>query len=342
MPRLPRRPRRRSLYATGAAVIVVAAIVGIALLAGGTGKPSATPAVTTHYASVARTDLVATQSFDGTIASQDGPQVVNRQNGTITGLTAEGAPVARGQALYSVNGANVILMYGALPAWRDIGGPRITDGADVLELEQNLSAMGYNPGVVDQTFTSDTAAAITAWQTAAGLTADGVVHLGQVVFAPGPVRVNQQSTTVGSPVHDGQVVMTTLSSNKIVNVTLDSSNANALSGGDAVQILGVGNGELPATVSTITAQSSAGGGGGGGGSQVAVVIPKTANALAAQKDGTTVTVNLVTETHKNVLAVPVTALVARSSGGYAVEVVRGNSTQLRDFFQLLIWANSAR
>jgi peptidoglycan hydrolase-like protein with peptidoglycan-binding domain len=281
--------------------------------------------VTTHYATVTRTDLTATQSFDGTIASQAGPQVVNRGNGTITGLTAEGAKVSRGQTLYSVNGQNVVLMYGSLPAWRDIGGPRITDGADVQQLEQNLAAMGYNPGTVDQTFTSDTAAAITAWQTAAGITADGVVHLGQVVFAPGPITIDQQSTTVGSPVHDGQVVMTTLSSNKVVDVTLDSSNQATLNGGDSVVIDGAGSSELPATVSTITQQPSTGGGGGGS-SSVAVVIPKNPAALASQQDGSSVTVNLITETHKNVLAVPVTALVARSSGGYSVEVVRGNST----------------
>jgi len=327
VPRLPRRPRRRSLYATGAAIIVIAAIVAVALLAGGTGKPSATPAVATHYATVARTDLVATQSFDGVIGSQDGPDVVNRLNGTITGMSTEGTQISRGKSLYSVNGQNVLLMYGSLPAWRDIGGPRITDGADVQQLEQNLAALGYNPGTIDQTFTSDTASAVSAWQTASGITSDGVVHLGQIVFAPGPVSVNQQSVTVGSPVHDGQTVMTTLSSNKVVQVTLDSSNTNALSGGDAVSIVGVGNSELPATVSTITTQTGqSGGGGGGGSSTVATVTPKNASALANQKDGTSVTVNLVTDTHKNVLAVPVTALVARASGGYSVEVVRGSGT----------------
>jgi multidrug efflux system membrane fusion protein len=308
-------------------VLVVAGIVAVALLTGGTSKPKTSSAVTTHYSTVARTNLVATQSFDGTVASQDGPQVVNRQNGTITALAAEGSSVSRGQALYSVDGHAVMLMYGALPAWRDIGGPRITDGADVQQLEQNLAALGYATGTVDQTYTSSTASAISAWQTAVGLSSDGVVHLGQVAFAPAAVRVNKQQVTVGSPVRDGQQVMTTLSSNKVVDVTLDSSNQNSLTGGDAVSIVGSDGSAMPATVSSINAAASGQSGGGGGSSATAVITPKSASVLAKLKDGTAVTVNLVTDSRKNVLAVPVTALVARASGGYTVEVVRGNGTQ---------------
>jgi peptidoglycan hydrolase-like protein with peptidoglycan-binding domain len=242
-------------------------------------------------------------------------------------MTADGAKVSRGQSLYSVNGQNVYLMYGTVPAWRDIGGSKITDGIDVQELEQNLAAIGYNPGTIDQTFTSDTAAAISNWQTAVGLPVDGVVHLGQVVFAPTALTVNTQSVTVGAPVHDGQVVMTTFSSNKVVDVTLDNNSSTTLSGGDAVTIVGVGSSELAAKVVQVNA-AAATGGGGGGSSSTAIVAPTNAAALANAADGTSVTVNLVTETHKDVLAVPVTALLARQSGGYEVQVVRGNSTEM--------------
>jgi peptidoglycan hydrolase-like protein with peptidoglycan-binding domain len=328
-PRPPRRRRRRSLYATGAGALAVAVIVGVALLAGGTGKPAATPAAATHYGAVVRTNLVATQSFDGVVASQAGPQVVNRGNGTVTGMPTEGASITRGHTLYSVNGQPVVLMYGSVPAWRDIGGPRVTDGVDVQELEQNLAALGYNPGTVDQTFTSDTAAAIENWQTAVGLPADGVVHLGQVVFGPGALRIDTEQAAIGSPVHDGQVVMTTLSSTKVVDVSLDSNSQSTLTGGQAVAIVGANGTSIPATVTSVTAASSAGGGGGGGGgaSQTAIVTPKSPTALSSLADGTAVTVNLVTDTRNNVLAVPVTALVAQSGGGYAVQVVRGNGTQ---------------
>jgi peptidoglycan hydrolase-like protein with peptidoglycan-binding domain len=324
VPRLPRRTRRRSLYATGAGVVVIIAIAAFALLAGGTGKQSATPAASTHYATVARTDLVATNSFNGTVDSRAGPQVVNRLNGTITSLATEGASVSRGQTLYSVNGQPVVLMYGSLPAWRDIGGPRMTDGQDVQQLESNLAALGYNPGTVDNTYTSATSSAIASWQTAVGLSSDGIAHLGQVVFASGAVRINQIQKTVGSPVRDGEQVMTTLSSNKIVAVSLDSNNANALSGGDVVSIVKSDGTSVPATVTSVTAASS--GQGGGGSSTTATVTPRDASALSTIKDGTAISVSLVSDTHRNVLAVPVTALLARASGGYNVEVVRGGST----------------
>jgi hypothetical protein len=136
--------------------------------------------------------------------------------------------------------------------------------------------------------------------------------------------------TVGAPVHDGQVVMTTFSSNKVVDVTLDNNSSTTLSGGDAVTIVGVGSSELAAKVVQVNAAAATGGGGGGGGgsSSTAIVAPTNAAALANAADGTSVTVNLVTETHKDVLAVPVTALLARQSGGYEVQVVRGNSTEM--------------
>jgi peptidoglycan hydrolase-like protein with peptidoglycan-binding domain len=324
-PVVPRRRRRRSRWAIAVAVVVIAGVVVFALLAGGTGKQSAAPQASTHYATVDRTDLVATTSFNGTVASQAGPQVINRTNGTVTGLATDGSTISRGKTLYSVNGQPVVLLYGALPAWRDIGGPRITDGADTQQLESNLAALGYDPGTVDNTFTSATSSAIEAWQTAVGLPSDGIAHLGQIVFAPGAVRTDQITKAVGSPVRDGEQIMSTLSSNKIVTVSLDANNANALSGGDAVSIVKSDGTSLPATVTAITASS---GGGGGGGGSTATVTPKSASALSSIKDGTAITVNLVTDSRKNVLAVPVTALLARASGGYNIQVVRGGTTVL--------------
>lgn len=50
--------------------------------------------------------------------------------------------------------------------------------------------------------------------------------------------------------------------------------------------------------------------------------------MAGRFDQAPVAVRVVTLTHPNVLAVPVTALLAMPEGGYGVEVVRADGTQL--------------
>ena len=50
--------------------------------------------------------------------------------------------------------------------------------------------------------------------------------------------------------------------------------------------------------------------------------------LAGHLDQAPVTVNIVSARVRNVLAVPVNALVALAGGGYAVQVVQGRATHL--------------
>jgi peptidoglycan hydrolase-like protein with peptidoglycan-binding domain len=45
----------------------------------------------------------------------------------------------------------------------------------VVALQQRLVALGYQPGATDGDFSSETTAAVLAFQSAKGLTADGVV-----------------------------------------------------------------------------------------------------------------------------------------------------------------------
>ena len=88
-----------------------------------------------------------------------------RLSGTVTALPAVGDVIRRGGRLYAVDGEPVLLMYGAVPAYRTLA-EGVGDGRDVEQLERNLAALGYDPGTVDEDFTDATAAAVAAWQRA--------------------------------------------------------------------------------------------------------------------------------------------------------------------------------
>ena len=116
-------------------------------------------------------------------------------------MAAVGSRVKVGTTLFTVNEQPVVAMYGTLPAYRDMQSG--DSGTDVTQLQQSLSDLGYNPGTTDGTYGSATVTAVEAWQQAAGLTVDGIVHLGQVVFVTGPSRVIAQVGTVGDAVSSG-------------------------------------------------------------------------------------------------------------------------------------------
>ena len=100
--------------------------------------------------------------------------------------------VRRGHALYDADDAPAAwLLYGDLPAWRDFNG-WMSDGEDVRQLERNLRALGYDPDhdmTIDDDWTSATTAAVERFQDDHGLTEDGTLARGEVVFRPGPTRV---------------------------------------------------------------------------------------------------------------------------------------------------------
>ena len=93
--------------------------------------------------------------------------------------------------LYTVDGAPVVALDGALPAWRSLS-ITSTDGADIAQLETSLVALGYDPAqkvAVDNHFDAATRTMVEAWQTGLGIKATGTVSLGSVVFLPASTTV---------------------------------------------------------------------------------------------------------------------------------------------------------
>jgi len=147
----------------------------------------------------------------------------------------------------------------------------------------------------------------------------GSLSLGQVVFEPGALRVARVTGRLGGPA-SGPVLAAT-SDERVVMIALDVSLESEVKAGDAVTVTlpdGTTTPGVVAVVGTVatTSQSQA----DGATTTIPVQVRLTDRRAAGGLDQAPVTVNITTATARGVLAVPVTALLARSPGGYVVEV----------------------
>jgi peptidoglycan hydrolase-like protein with peptidoglycan-binding domain len=329
-------PRRRpGRWLAGLAAVVVAAGGGwaVARQTGGAGSGTPRATIATALADVTRRDLTETKQVDGTLEYADASTVTGRLMGTVTGLAAEGSVVRRGGKLYEVDGEPVRLLYGGRPAWRPMR--QGDEGADVAQLERNLRALGYTEAhgvTVDDEFTAATRAAVEDWQAASGMPEDGVVDLGEVVFEPGEVRVGAHTAGVGGAAQGP--VMTVTAGRQVVTVDLATSDQGDVKDGDAVTVElpdGTETGGKVTNVGRIaesppSSEDPAATDDGDPTITVEVTLgdPKDAGSL----DQAPVQVSIVTGTARDVLTVPVGALLSVVEGGYAVEVDEGGRRRL--------------
>ena len=339
--RAPRR-RRVMLLATGAAAV---AGVSIGLVAATTGRgqhngPAAGSAAGSATATVTYRTLTSQQQVDGTLGYWGSYSIVNRASGTLTSLPSTGQVVRQGHVLYGVDASPVVLLYGATPAYRDLA--EGDSGPDVESLNADLVALGdATSSSLDPTsdyFGAATAAAVDTLQANLGVSQTGVLALGQVVFAPGPVRVTSVNATKGTPAQPGAVVLQGTSTSRQVTVNLDAAQQGYVKAGDRVAITLPDQATTAGTVTSVssvaTSGSSAGGSSSSGSSgsnspsaTVQVTIALRDPAATGILDQAPVQVAITTATAPDVLTVPVTALLARPGGGYAVEITGAGSAR---------------
>ena len=245
-------------------------------------------------------------------------------SGTVTALPRAGSVIERGGALYRLDGDPIVLMYGSIPAYRALQSG-VSDGRDVRELEQNLAALGFDPGTVDDSFSASTAAAVSDWQESVGLERTGAVELGRVAFLPGPRRIGEHKASVGSVLSAGSEVLATSSTKRVVAVALDASLQDMANKGERVEVTLPDGATVRGRISAVgrvarEVESS----GSDPNAEPQLVIDLTIELRSkrgiGRLDEAPVSVGLAQESRRHVLAVPVDALVARRGGGYGLEL----------------------
>jgi peptidoglycan hydrolase-like protein with peptidoglycan-binding domain len=317
--RLPRVRRRRGRAFIAAAVVVGAAVVAWLVLASGDGNNTraANDAVPLGSAAAERRDLVAREDVDGTLGFSDTTTVAAPAAGTITRLRDEGDTVTRGRSLMSIDAdATAWVLYGKIPMYRDLG-PGVSDGRDVRQLERNLKALGYNPGTVDNDWTSATTDAVEAFQDDRGLTEDGTISRSEVVIRDGQARVGEHKSKVGDPVQAGRPVTELTSTTPVVTANLDAGLAADVHRGDRVRVTMPDGSEVGGRVTRVGTVATPGRNGEAPTVELRVALNTRRHG---RLDGAPVSVSVDTGRTKDALAVPVTALVATAPGRYAVEL----------------------
>ena len=300
---------------------------------GGTSRPGVVDnADPTGLHTVARQDLTSQTQVSATLGYAGNYSVVNQAQGTLTALPTAGQVISEGRVLYQVDGAPVVLLYGTTSAYRSLSeGASWSDvtGADVAELNADLVALGYAtsaeiPSGTDD-FTYWTTVGVEKLQAALGVTANGTLALGQAVFEPTAVRVTSVSGTLGAPAQAGQPVLSATSTTRQVSIALDADEQSEVAVGDKVTIALPDNETTPGVISSVGTVAAAGQ--DGGSPTITVLVNPIHPAATGGWDQAPVDVAITTGTVANALVVPVDALLAQPTGGYAVEVVDPNGVR---------------
>jgi multidrug efflux pump subunit AcrA (membrane-fusion protein) len=281
---------------------------------------------------VTRQDLSATTPVTATLGYADSFTVLGHGSGTLTWLPSPGQVIRQGQVLYETgNGSPVVLLYGSVPDWRALD-EGIT-GQDVSQLNHDLVDLGY-AGRAD---ISAPGWDYYSWETADGVQRleehlgvsfpSGSLPIGQVVFEPEALRVSQVAGSLGGPA-SGPVLAAT-SDRHVVTIPLDASQQSEVKAGDQVTVTLPDGTTTPGLIYSVgtVATTTSGQQGQGPTTTIPVQVTLTDRGVAGTLDQAPVTVNITTASVKNVLVVPVDALLAESPGRYVVEVAGPGNTR---------------
>ena len=244
----------------------------------------------------------------------------------MTWLPQAGRVIGQGQALYRVgDGTPVVLLYGPVPDWRTLY--EGLTGADVTQLNHDLVALGYANGsdispLGWDYFSWETAYGVQRMESALGVSnPPGSLPLGSVAFEPTALRVTNVLAALGGPAA-GPVLAAT-SDRHVVTIALSTAQESQVAVGDAVTVTLPDGSSTPGKVTDVGTVAS----GTASSATIPVTVTLTHPSAAGTLDQAPVTVYVTTASVSDALVLPVGALLARSSGGYAVEVIGAGATR---------------
>jgi len=336
-----RHPRRRAILLGVLVVVVVAAVVVVVAkpFSGSSGPVGgvADNADPTSITTVSRQDITSQTEVSATLGYSGTYTVINQAQGTVTWLPALGQVISQGQALYDVNGSPVVLLYGTTPAYRALSEgatESAVSGADVENLNYDLVALGYittaEVGSDPSDFTYWTKVGVEKLQAVLGVTENGTLALGQVVFMPSAVRVTGYggNTVLGGAAQPGSQILTGTSTGRVVTIDLDADQQGEVATGDKVTITLPNNQTTPGVVSSVgtVATTPSGSGNSGSTPTITVLVTPDDPSATGNLDQAPVQVSITTGSAKDALIVPVDALLALAGGGYGLELVSPKGT----------------
>lgn len=362
-PRAVGRRSRRRWLAVGVVIALAVAGAGVAAasVAFGAHAPAASSSqYKTQTWVVARRSLTSQTQVDATLGDAGTYSVVVPQSGsssnsssgsaaqTFTALPATGQTISQGQVIYEMSGNPVVLLYGAVPAYRTLS--EGMSGTDVDQLNHDLVDLGYanSAGIAElgwDYYSWETSYALKLLQSHLGISSpSGTLTLGTAVFLPGRALITALGSPVvlGGPANAGTVVATASSTTPVVTIDLDASLQSDVKDGAPVAIALPDGVTTPGVISEISKVASSGNNSdssnnsnsstnssdNSGSSTITVLASLDDPSAAGSLNSAPVTVTITNGDVSNALTVPVDALLAEPGGGYAVEVAVGRGRRL--------------
>lgn len=323
---------KRSPILVGAVLLAVALLIGVGLALGPvdrTTNSAAAEAVALDTRqrpteSVTKRSLIEQKEGLGTVGFGNAWSAPIEAQGTVTKRHEEGTTIESGEPLVWVDLKPVFLVNGETPMYRELQlikdtAGKYQSGDDVTQLQSFLLEEGFDDNgrlEPDGVFGVSTKRAVKEWQKENGLTQSGKVDKSQLIFHPEPMRIGS-TLQIGSSFSDLQVT----SGAQRMTADFDKDSLPFVPDGGTVVVETSSGASVTGTVAkteTITKDDGARG------------VRATIELNGSLPDGTERAKVIAERTvADDVLVVPVRAVLALASDGYALEVKTATGTELR-------------